>query len=195
MKFQELHDLIPYAKGGKEKILRMEPYPSIILGLPGRHADETSPKGGDFVVMVSDRNMGWRLHQFKHDDIFMDLEQKSTKSEDAARKLVRYYGAVVLGASPLEFDGSLEALITTGINPYNFLRATQCLAVAEHRRYAKFEQKFGGRYLPLRFAAGIVEQRWTAAEAISLQRKGRPGVEMLEKANGKPAVTRKLMEK
>lgn len=194
MDFQELNNLIPYAKGGKEKVLEMNPYDGITLAMPGRHWKETIPIGGDFVVMVTDyNNVNWKKHQFKHDDIFDDIEIKLKADRLCTLKLVRYYGAVVMNSDPLNFDGSLEDLRTAGVNPYYFLRAVQCLAVAEHRRYERFESKFGGRYLPFRFAAGIVEERWTAADCKTLQKSGRPGVESLEKQNGTPHLTKDLI--
>jgi hypothetical protein len=79
------------------------------------------------------------------------------------------------------------------VSPLLFLQAVQCLAVAEHRRYARFEPQWGGRYLPFRFGAGIEEGLWTAAQAIDKQKKGRPGVEMLERQFGVPFMTKELM--
>src|SRR5690242_5727952 len=76
MRFSELHEHIPLARYGKEKSLTMEPYKGITLAMPGRHAEDTAPKGGDFVVMVTDPSVKWRKHQFKHDDIFADIELK-----------------------------------------------------------------------------------------------------------------------
>jgi hypothetical protein len=68
----------------------------------------------------------------------------------------------------------------------------QCLAVAEHRRYARYEAKMGGRFLPARFAAGIVYGHWTAEDAKLVVRKGRPGVEMLERLNGAPPTLQEI---
>lgn len=186
MKFQELHDTVPYAKGGKEKVLRYSPYPNITLAMPGRHAKDTDPIGGDFVVMVTDPIYTVVDHQFTHTDIFKDVQARFPNDE-----IMRPYLEVIQGADPTAYP-NLPAPPRI-MHPFTFLYAVQCLAVAEHRRYAKYESKFGGRYLPFRFAAGIAEGLWTAADAANLQRRGRPGVEILEKTHGIPILTKELM--
>lgn len=188
MNFDKLNQMIPYVVGGKPKILEMRPYNAITLRMPGRHADQTSPVGGDFVVCVDDANMDWTQHQFTHDDIFLDLQLKHQDYPDYATSLMADYYDVIKGSAPaLRMDSA------AGVHSQTFLYAVQCLAVAEHRRYAKYEPKFGGRYLPFRFAAGIVEELWTANDAMAWQRKGRPGVEKLEKDFGVPQLTKELM--
>lgn len=196
MKFTELHETIPYAKGGKEKVLRFSPYPKIVLAMPGRHALDTVPVGGDFVVMVNDPIYKVKDHQFKHADIFNDLASRKNPAI-----LMDAYNKIINGESPESIHvwtkGTNEAHLdveTECMNPWTFLRAVQCLAVAEHRRYAKYEDKFGGRYLPFRFAAGIAEGLWTVNDALAWERKGRPGVEKLEKDFGTPSLTKELMK-
>ena len=66
--------------------------------------------------------------------------------------------------------------------------------MAEHRRYAHFEEQGGGRYLPFRFAAGIDQGLWSADEAIKVQKYGRPAVEKLEKERGTPKFTELLLD-
>lgn len=192
MKFDKLHAMIPYAKGGKEKALSMSPYPDITLMMPGRHAKDTDPVGGDFVVCVTDNNMGWVNHQFTHADLFNDLDNKTLGDADVADNLMGMYLEVITGEDPeiMRVPGG-DRLV--GIDYTTFLRAVQCLAVAEHRRYHQHEAKFGGRYLPFRFAAGIVEGQWLIIDAASKEKYGRPGVEQLERQNGTPYLTRKLM--
>lgn len=183
--------MIPYAVGGKAKILRMQPYNAITLALPGRHASDTTPVGGDFVVMVDDDELNWTSHQFTHTDIFNDIEYKYKEARELADVLVADYYRVILGDDPETIEWERSDL--PGIHPKTFLYAVQCLGVAEHRRYAKFENKFGGRFLPLRFATGITEGLWAAVDAIEKQRMGRPGVEWLEKEKGIPTITKELM--
>lgn len=205
MNFDELHETIPYARFGKEKSLTMKPYGpdgDVTLAMPGRHAEDCSPRGGDFVVMVTDKKKKWRNHQFKHSDIFSDIELKITDTNYAKLMqkdvsvimplFMESYLAVITGADPsqhvrTDFD------YLAGLSGGPFLRAVQCLAVAEHRRYAQHEAKFGGRFLPFRFAAGIAEGLWTADAGSEVQKYGRPAVERLEKKNGVPALTQKLM--
>jgi hypothetical protein len=197
MKFTDLHETIPYAKGGKEKILSYSPYPAVVLAMPGRHALDTVPIGGDFVVMVTDSVFKYPNHQFTHTDIFKQVEELRNSNADDVSEIMSAYYKIVKGADPKDhidvtwdsYDG-----IVGIISIDTFFYAVQCLAVAEHRRYAQYESKFGGRFLPFRFAAGIAEGLWTAADAANLQRKGRPGVEILEKMNGTPVLTQELMK-
>ena len=190
MKFDELNRLIPYVTGGKPKVLSMHPYNAITLRMPGRHSNDTDPIGGDFVVCVDDADLDWTEHQFTHEDIFLDIQLKQGSID--VLNLVHFYLLIVTGDDPdkMNLDG-LDEL--PGLHVKTFLNAVQCLAVAEHRRYAKYEDRFGGRYLPFRFAAGIAEGLWDADAAIGMQKKGRPGVEMLEKFNGLPTISKELM--
>jgi hypothetical protein len=188
MDFSTLHATIPYIVDGKQKSIELYPYNDITLAMPGRHADQTTPPGGDFVVMVTDDTLGWDKHQFKHDDIFLDVELK--RRGDHARLLMDYYYSAVHHNIDIGYDRWVPV---QGLIPHKFLQAVQCLAVAEHRRYARYEPKLGGKYLPLRFAAGIADGKWTAGQAMEKQKKGRPGVEWLERENGLPFLTRKLM--
>ena len=190
MKFEKLNDMIPYVMGGKQKVLTMHPYNAITLAMPGRHAKDTLPKGGDFVVMVDDEKMDWTRHQFTHTDLFRDLEIKALDNKVMTTTLMHDYLDIIKGSGPAMWVDS----ILPGIHAQTFLYAVQCLAVAEHRRYAKYEPQFGGRYLPFRFGAGIVEGLWTATDAAERQRRGRPGVEWLEKDHGVPLLTKELMQ-
>lgn len=194
MKFEKLNEMIPYVVGGKQKILSMHPYNGITLRMPGRHAKDTTPVGGDFVVCVDDETLDWTEHQFTHTDIFQDLELRRYSSAIRSDEFLRDYLNVVQGADPskLSYEERSSGLGNV-MHPQTFMYAVQCLAVAEHRRYAHFEQKFGGRYLPFRFGAGIIEGLWTAADAIDKQKRGRPGVEWLEKDHGVPVLTKELM--
>jgi hypothetical protein len=192
MKFDKLHSSIPYVIGGKEKSLTMSPYPDIVLKMPGRHAKDTEPKGGDFVVCVSDSNRLWNDHQFTHSDLFVDLAAKAAADIDPTNCLMGLYLEVINGEDPeiMRVPGGDRL---PGIDYVTFLRAVQCLAIAEHRRYHKFEAKFGGRYLPFRFGAGIVEGLWTTVDATAKEKFGRPGVEQLERQQGVPYLTQRLM--
>jgi hypothetical protein len=193
MDFKQLHETIPYAKGGKEKVLTYSPYPNINLAMPGRHALDTIPIGGDFVVMVTDSIFDISDHQFTHTDLFKDVEARRSSEDPEDKVLMEAYLKVIQGADPASLPIAPQIANEICMDRLTFIRAVQCLAVAEHRRYAKYENKFGGRYLPFRFAAGIDEGLWTAADAAGLQRKGRPGVEILEKQYGVPKLTQELM--
>lgn len=196
MRFDKLHEMIPLVIGGKSKILEMHPYNAITLRMPGRHAKATDPAGGDFVVCVDDEAMDWTEHQFTHADLFSDIELKFDDLPNATYGLLENYLQVVQGDDPDKVEQEFTEGIFDGrgIHPDTFLRAVQCLAVAEYRRYPQHEAKFGGRYLPFRAAAGIAEGLWTALDAAEKTRtKGRIGVEWLEKDNGVPTLTKELM--
>lgn len=201
MKFSELHDHIPLARYGKEKSLTMTPYKGITLAMPGRHAEDTSPKGGDFVVMVTDKTMGWNKHQFTHTDLFKIVEQKMLIQPNPTNALMGdYLNVVAYGHEPPVLPASYQMTLKgeymhETISDVTFLYAVQCLAVAEHRRYHQHEAKFGGRFLPFRFAAGIAQGLWTSTDAADKQKRGRPGVEWLEKDFGMPDITKQLMGK
>jgi hypothetical protein len=164
----------------------MEPYPDITLLMPGRHAEDTIPDGGDFVVCVTDFALSWNKHQFTHADIFLDIAKRT----GSGAELMQQYLNVITGGEP---DSTGVPSLEWCVAPRTFLRAIQCLAVAEHRRYARYESQWGGRFLPFRFAAGIAEGLWSADDAIKVQRYGRPAVERLEKNNGIPVLTKELM--
>lgn len=184
MDFNTLHKSLPYVVGGTKHILEYSPYNAVTLYFPGRHAKDTDPVGGDFVVTVDDKDLGWIKHQFTHNDIFADLELKVKDFPKNTQILMEKYVEVVKGADPNQIPiTTLGSKDLPGLHPVTFLYAVQCLAVAEHRRYAKFEPKGGGRYLPARFAQGIVYGAWTALDCANMQRRGRPGVEILEKAH------------
>lgn len=187
MKFNELNKTIPY-KIGPLHSHSIDIYPGVSVTLPGRHQFDTTPAGGDVRVLVTDSWLQWERHPFSHVDIFNIVE----RLDDAlAEQLLFRYLDVVLGDDPLDLP--VETKIDQP-DPNVILCALQVLAVAEHRRYARYEPVFGGRFLPFRFAAGIQERRWTAKQAGSHQRRGRPGVEQLERVNGLPRLTRLLME-
>lgn len=185
MDFATLHETLPYVIGKKEHVLEYRPYPGVTLKFPGKHQADTDPPGGDFVVCVTDIGKGWIDHQFTHTDLFAEFERRIKFHHKSVPFMINYAKVVKQGIDPAD-SKYYHGVIGPGdlLNDKILLCALQCLAVAEHRRYAKFESKGGGRYLPARFASGIVLGAWTAADAAGLQKKGRPGVEMLEKSNG-----------
>lgn len=188
MIFTELDKLIPHTLGEVLHTVSMNPYPNIHLAMPGRHQKDTPTPGGDFVVRATDAKVKWTEHPFTHVDIFNDVEKKHKAQPELTKNFMHAYAQVVLGRDPEDFkeDSDIQTLAATntGVNPMTFLYAGQCLAVAEHRRYARFESKGGGRFLPLRFAMGISEGLWTAKDCKDQQRRGRPGLDHLTAQHG-----------
>lgn len=187
--FDELHADIPLVRFGEKHSLSASVYPGVKILMPGRHAEDTNPRGGDAAVVVTDLNVGWKDHPFSHNDIFLDIELKHGADKFATLQLMEQYRAVVEG-SRLEFS----ELVLPGINTNVFLCAVQVLSVIEHRRYAEHDKVFGGRFLPLRFSFGVAEGLWTARDCAMMERRGRPGVEWLEKDFGVPTLTKELMQ-
>lgn len=199
--------MIPYATGGKNHVMTMTPYNGVVLAMPGRHQKDTDPEGGDFVVMVSDFNLGWVNHQFTHDDLFRDFEKKTEQSAVHAQKLLLDYVKVVFGDDPAKLEWHRPSNHPKGLDltepsdtwddtlhPQTFLYAVQALAIAEHRRYHQHEAKGGGRFLPVRFVSGIVEGLWTAEDCKKVQRRGRLGLDNLISVHGKPTPLKELYE-
>jgi hypothetical protein len=178
MDFDTLQEALPYVVGKSLHTVEWNGYPDITLKFPGKHQADTSPPGGDFVVCVTNKSYGWDQHQFTHGDIFQEFQHRFDQYDaDAQAFFIQYARVVREGIDPGKTNYE-------SVWDYTLLCALQCLAVAEHRRYARFENKGGGRFLPARFASGIVLGNWTAAKAAEVQKMGRPGVEMLEKQNG-----------
>ncbi len=203
MDFNTLHERIPRATGKNLHVMEMSPYPGITLSMPGRHQDDTDPRGGDFLVMVTDSNIGWVRHQFTHGDLWDDLEKKFLAIDTEAKELMKDYARVVRGADPESTMWDFEdGLISEALEewwgdtmlPQTFLYAVQCLAVAEHRRYFQHESCGGGRYLPARFSMGIIEGKWSSADAKQYQYRGRQGLENLIKEKGRPTPLKKFAE-
>lgn len=192
MLFNELNREVPHVLGEVLYAVKMHPYKDVELAMPGRHQKDTPIPGGDFVVRATCKSAGWKNHPFTHDDIFDDVELKHTECPVPTQDFMNAYAQVVLGRDPEDFkyEQFVSFLEDVGVFPITFLKAAQCLAVAEHRRYAKHEPRGGGRYLPLRFAMGISEGLWTAKDCKDQQRRGRPGLDHLIAQHGKlPVLT------
>lgn len=203
MDFKELNEKLPYVTGGENHIVETSPYQNVHLAFPGRHQNDTKPVGGDFVVMVTSKELGWEKHQFTHGDLWDDIEYKLSTDKIGATFLMKDYAKVVRGGDPSArgwdfqrggYDGDDVDPWTKSLHPQTFLYAVQCLAVAEHRRYHEHERYGGGRYLPARFSAGIVEGKWTSKEAKEYQYRGRQGLENLIKLKGRPKPLKQLAE-
>lgn len=191
MKFDELHAFLPYVTQGDLHTDEYLIYDNVRVKFPGRHAMDTVPPGGDFVVEVNCDNAGWNWKQFTHGDIFKDVELKTTYNSNFMQSwFAPNLCQIVLGESiptvPAD-EGKLP-----GVRTATLLEASQALAVAEHRRYHQYEANGGGRFLPVRFTLGIIFGYWTATEAAKVQRRGAHGLRELTKEFGNPPTVKRL---
>jgi hypothetical protein len=183
MTFDELNLYVPYVTpkdGHKLHALKTKVCENVRVGQPGKYWDRTVPLGGDAVVEVNDAAAGWKWKKFRHDHLFVDLEVKAQEDVDWMQKIFApALVQVVFGASPdALYDQADPGL--PGVNASTLLAASQALALAEHRRYARMEAAGGGRFLPVRFAMGIVFEIWPASEATRVMYQGLPGLHSLE---------------
>lgn len=193
MNFAEVHALIPYETEGKLHSNLLNVYPDVRVKYPGKHALDTAPVGGDFVVEVTCKDAGWEWKQFTHTDIFNDIQAKTDfdskfMQDTGIRDIARVVSGGGIASSVLYSPDNLP-----GVRYRTLLEANQCLAVAEHRRYHKYESGGGGRFLPLRFAVGIVHGYWNASDASRVQRRGIHGYRELTKEFGSPPTVRALL--
>jgi hypothetical protein len=162
------------------------------VALPGRHHADTYMPGGDFVVQVDSAGgttlsgASWEGRQFSHVDLFEDFERKA--EFDAAYMQSRFAPALVQvvaeGEDPVRIAQQLDNSALPGLEVVTSLVASQCLALAEHRRYRRYEPR-GGRCLPARFALGIIFRTWRASSAAGVQRKGAQGLQRLRREAGR----------
>lgn len=191
MDFATVHATIPYVTEGKLHSNTLEVYKDVRVKYPGKHAKDTDPVGGDFVVEVSCDAAGWKWKQFTHTDIFKDIQEKTDFNEGWMRTTgIRQIAAVVNG-SDIPFNLPMRI---PGVGWNTLLEASQCLAVAEHRRYHQYESGGGGRFLPLRFAVGIVYGHWDESDASRVQRRGIHGYRELTKEFGSPPTVKALLK-
>lgn len=195
MLFDELHAMVPYEHEGPVHANSLQVYPDVRVKFPGKHALDTDPVGGDFLVEVNCANAQWVWKQFTHGDIFKDIEDKTMfdPSFMAERGIVEV-AHVVKGNKGIGSGIPWHAVKLPGLRYKTLLQASQALAVAEHRRYHRYEKNGGGRFLPLRFAIGIVYGFWTADEAIAVQRRGVHGLRELQKEHGNPPTVHAILK-
>lgn len=157
----------------------------VLVTQPGRHWNQTYRPGGDFHVQVDSPTAqtlareAWQRHGFSHAALFDDFEIKSDVDPEGMR--TRFAPALVEviaeGVDPETFAGQLPDDLP-GLEPLIGLIASQCLALAEHRRYRQYEPATG-RCLPLRIALGIIFGCWDASRASNYQRRGRGALAIL----------------
>lgn len=155
---------------------------------PGRHWNETYAPGGDFVVSVMSSSATtlagevWDEHKFTHADLFHDFESKVSAQpafmrDTFAPALVR---VTAEGADAEVLASTLSIPQLPGLEVSVVLVASQCLALAEHRRYRAYEPS-GGRCMPTRFAIGIIFGIWSASYAANVQKSGARGLNQLRR--------------
>lgn len=188
MNFEELNEHIPFVKGVKlhtvtTQVAKTDDW-QVIVKSPGKYQNVTG--GGDFVVILHAPEAGWKWHRFTHIDLFKDIEAKVHGDTNFMQEQFAPSLANVIYDKQDPMRQPLFGSTLTGIPVRGLLVASQALALAEHRRYKQYEANGGGRFLPARFALGIVFGKWTALDAASLQLRGTPGLLQLEKLHGTP---------
>ena len=196
MDWDELGRHIPWISGAGRRLYE-EKTPvydgegwMVAVSQPGKEWNRTTPPGGDFAIRihapadVSPTGRSWEARTFTHIDLFLDVEAKTRFDSGFARETVgRGLAAIVRGEDPMGLTLRRPGA-PPGLPIRALLCASQCLALCEHRRYKKFEP-LGGRYLPARFALGIVFDLWTAGQAADVVWDGRRGLERLRAAVGR----------
>lgn len=179
MRFQDLNEHIERAWGELHTVrtVLFEDWDQQVEVLtPGKYQDVTD--GGDFVVVVTDGQAGWTNRKFRHVDLFDDFALKAAASQSDTERLLTQAAWCCTDAGDPSLLQDRAAL--PGLYEATVFHSLQALCLAEHRRYAQHESGGGGRWLPLRFIAGIVAQRWTAAEAAREEKSGMPGLRRME---------------
>jgi hypothetical protein len=195
--WDELKRFVPYKEPGENQKYHTDRHEllaaqegaggQVAVYLPGRHWQQTTPRGGDFVVRVTSAALGWTDHPFAHDDIFEDLAIKRAADPEIAESvLARSLIAVAIeGKDPFQVMPTAALLEgVPGLEPLPLLVGYQALALAEHRRYAAHEPQ-GGRSLPLRYGIGVIKGYWTATAASRVQRRGSTGLTILRSQHGR----------
>lgn len=183
--FDEINKELPYVTDGDKHSIEIEVYNNVKVQFPGKYAKQT--KGGDFVVLTK-HNDKWR--KLRHKDFFRDVELKSDFDQSwPINDMLPWYLDTIDSASTKkdvlipsglmgehdawpDGDNWCEAL---GYQTITMVRTLQLIAIAEHRRYAKYEPE-GGRFLLPRFLIGIACGGWTADEANYHLKNGKPGL-------------------
>lgn len=149
---------------------------SVMARQPGLYWDLTTPRGGDFLITLTDRAASWHEKPFTHRDIFSDIQSKTLAAPEWMRlTFARALVLVVAGEQDPDAVAPEAPPELPGASSRGLLRAAQCLALCEHRRYKQYEP-VGGRCLPMRYCLGIIHQLWTAEQAGACEKKGRTGL-------------------
>ena len=181
--FDEINDELPYITEGDKHKETIPVYSDIQVKFPGKYAKQT--KGGDFVVQTL-TNGRWR--PLRHKDFFRDVEMKSEFDQAwLVEDILPWYLRTITSDEsdvhePTWAYGEQDAwpdgknwVDVLGYHSITLVRTLQLIAVAEHRRYAKYEPE-GGRFLLPRFLIGIACGGWTSDEANYHLKQGKPGL-------------------
>lgn len=160
---------------------------TVAVSLPGKYWDRTQPQGGDFVVQVSTqvdtpRSPRWITHA----DLLWDFQAKRDSDPRAAATAILPLLAAVVqeGADPEVLASRAMHLDPPGLPLVISLVASQCIAMCEYRRFGSAEWAGGGRFLPARFATGILVGRWLAEAAVDHEKAGLTGLRDLRRVSG-----------
>lgn len=202
----ELDKLVPWLSGPDLHSVALPLYQAsdgtwaVEVRQPGKHQDETYEPGGDFVVVVFSRSAGWEKGKMvQHQQVFKDVEEKCRRDEHRdfmeARFLPVLYWAMGYGdAYPPHSLKSEAPADLPGLEIDALLASSQALALAEYRRFRKYEARGGGRQLPARLIAGIIERRWNALECAAARGNGLRHLNLLHAERGQTRSIRTTLE-
>lgn len=196
MDFDDLNTHIPFVTEGKlhsqvSSIIVNSDF-AVQVMQPGKYKDKTEIPGGDFVVVVTCKDAKWKSFKFKHDHLFDDIELKTATFPTFMQEEFAPALADVIYNKENPSVYRFKNVEVPGLHPQALLYASQALALAEHRRYSRFEATGGGRFLPARFALGIIYGHWTSQDAKLVQYTGAPGIRRLEQSYGTPPRLKEL---
>ncbi len=198
MDFSDLNEAIPYVIEGKLHSVRTLIAKTddwlVQARSPGKYAEKTN--GGDYVIIVHEPKAGWKWHKFTHVDLFNDIQEKvKWNTNFMQEQFAPALANVVYGKESPRAQGFFyDFRNVPGISVQPLLYASQALALAEHRRYAKYEAAGGGRFLPARYALGIIFGKWSALDAANFALQGSVGIKILESKYGKPPILKDLIK-
>lgn len=182
MKFDQLDKLIPRVPADKSKLHTNTMYVSggfgwsVRVKWPGKHKDSH----GDFVVEVLSESVWDDYHQFKHADLFADVQAKAAADGELING---WWIENLLGTAqgterpsrfyPLECD-------LPGVHLDALTNAMQALTVCEYRRYPQGDVRGGGRYLPVNYMLAMLQGYWGPDDAAKQMRVGFPALRKLD---------------
>jgi len=180
MRFDNMNELIPRVKNDG-KIHTQTMYVSggfgwsVRVKWPGKHRDSD----GDFVVELLSEGVWDDYYQFKHADVFRDVQAKAAADPTINSVWVEHLLGVAQGTQRPRRFYTLECELP-GVHLDALTNAFQALTVCEYRRYPQGDKRGGGRYLPVNYCLAMLQGYWSPDEATKMMRVGFPALRRLD---------------